>query len=139
MPHRLIMALQVVAMMFVAASISGVMKDGWICFPLNYIINRALTAYLYWRADRVGAETTCFASEQGRNFFLVALFDLSSVLPFPMACWVFGLGVLLIQLQHMLSYIGALRFERCRPRLSHLSERLSLMMLILFGEGFLNW
>lgn len=136
-PHRSIMALQIVTMMVIAAAIPEVLEGGWVYFALGYALNRALTAYLYWRARSVGAEKTSLAAEQGRNFFVLAgVFALSAFLPQPIAYWVFGAGIVLIQLQYMLPRIGTLRFERFLPRLSHISERFGLLMLILLGEGF---
>lgn len=136
-PHRTLMAVQIVTMMVIAAAIPDILEGGWGYFALGYAFNRALTAYLYWRARRVGAEATSLAAEQGRNFFILAgLFALSAVLPRPFAYWVFGAGIVLIQLQYILPRIGTLRFERFRPRLHHISERFGLLMLILLGEGF---
>ncbi len=107
-PHRVAMAVQIVTMMFIAAAIPEVAQGGWPFFALGYALNRALTAWLYWRARHIGA----------------------------LAYWVFGAGVVMIQLQYLLPGIGTLRFERFLPRLGHLSERFGLLMLILLGEGF---
>ncbi|GHE21458.1 low temperature requirement protein A [Halomonas urumqiensis] len=136
-PHRVIMAVQIVTMMVIAASIPQISEGGWPYFALGYALNRALTGYLYWRARHLGAERSSLAQEQGRNFFILAgLFALSALLPRPLGYWVFGAGVVLIQLQYMLPVVGTLRFERFVPRLGHLSERFGLLMLILLGEGF---
>lgn len=137
MPHRSVMAVQITTMMVIAATIPAVMEGGWPYFAIGYALNRALTAYLYWRARAVGAEESSLAYEQGRNFFaLAAVFAVSAFLPRPLAYWVFGAGVVAIQLQFMLPRIGTLRFERFVPRLGHMSERFALLMLILLGEGF---
>lgn len=137
MPHRLAMALQIVTMMVIAASIPEVGGKGWMYFALGYALNRALTAYLYWRARCVDTSANELAQEQGRNFFVLAgLFALSAFLPKPLAYWIFGAGVAAIQLQYMLPRVGTLRFERFVPRLGHISERFGLLMLILLGEGF---
>ncbi|MEQ9547707.1 MAG: low temperature requirement protein A [Marinobacter sp.] len=137
MPHRVAMALQIVTMMVIAASIPDVGGEGWMYFALGYALNRALTAYLYWRARCADAAANTLAQEQGRNFFVLAgLFALSAFLPKPLAYWVFGAGVAAIQLQYMLPRVGTLRFERFVPRLGHISERFGLLMLILLGEGF---
>lgn len=136
-PHRVVMAVQIVTMIFIAAAIPAVGAGGWVFFALGYALNRALTAWLYWRARSVGAEESSLAYEQGRNFFLLAaVFAVSAVLPKPLAYWIFGAGVAAIQVQYMLPKIGTLRFERFLPRLDHLSERFALLMLILIGEGF---
>ncbi|WP_417657495.1 hypothetical protein [Pseudidiomarina aestuarii] len=50
MPHRVAMALNIVTMMTIAAAIPDVGGEGWTYFALSYALNRALTAYLYWRA-----------------------------------------------------------------------------------------
>ncbi|MDN3518499.1 low temperature requirement protein A [Aquisalimonas lutea] len=136
-PHRAAMAVQVVTMMVIAASIPDVAGEGWPYFASGYALNRALTAYLYWRARHVGADRSALAREQGRNFFILAgLFAVSAFLPRPIAYWVFAGGVVLIQLQYVLPRIGTLRFGRFVPRLGHISERFGLLMLILLGEGF---
>lgn len=137
MPHRAVMAVQVVTMMVIAAAISEIGAGGWPYFALAYALNRALTGFLYWRARCVGDTPDRLALEQGRNFFLLAaVFAASAFLPRPAAYWVFGAGLVAIQLQYMLPGIGTLRFERFVPRLGHLSERFALLMLILLGEGF---
>jgi|GEM_PF-359378 len=137
MPHRVAMALQIVTMMVIAAAIPDVGGKGWVYFALGYALNRALTAYLYWRARCVDSAGNELAQEQGRNFFVLAgLFAVSAFLPKPHAYWVFGAGVVAIQLQYMLPRVGTLRFERFVPSLGHISERFGLLMLILLGEGF---
>lgn len=136
-PHRSIMAVQIVTMMFIAAAIPAVSTRAWPFFALGYALNRALTAWLYWRARSIGAEESSLAYEQGRNFFvLAAVFAVSAFLPRPLAYWIFGAGIVGIQLQYMVPKVGTLRFERFLPRLEHLSERFALLMLILIGEGF---
>ena len=136
-PHRVVMAVQIVTMMIIAAAIPEITHGGWPFFAVGYALNRALTAWLYWRARHVGAETTSLAYEMGRNFFaLAAVFAASGFLPAPYGYLLFGAGILLIQLQYLLPGIGTLRFERFLPRLGHLSERFGLLMLILLGEGF---
>ena len=137
MPHRVAMALQIVTMMVIAAAIPDVGGKGWVYFALGYALNRALTAYLYWRARCVDSAGNELAQEQGRNFFVLAgLFAVSAFLPKPHAYWVFGAGVVAIQLQYMLPRVGTLRFERFVPSLGHISKRFGLLMLILLGEGF---
>jgi len=136
-PHRAVMALQIVTMMVIAAAIPAVGAGGWPYFALGYALNRALTGWLYWRARHVGAGGNRLALEQGRNFLaLAALFAVSALLPRPLAYWTFGLGVVLVQVQYVAPRLGTLRFERFAPRLGHLSERFALLMLILLGEGF---
>lgn len=136
-PHRLIMAAQIVTVMFFAAALNGVTGDGWVYFALAFAANRALTGLLYWRARGHERDRGGFAYEHGRNFFVLAIvFAVSAVLPRPLAYWVFGAGVVGIQLQYMLPRFGTLRFERFVPRLGHISERFALIVLILLGEGF---
>lgn len=136
-PHRSVMAVQIVTMMVIAAAIPAITGGGWPFFAMGYALNRALTGYLYWRARHVGAERTSLAYEQGRNFFIVAAaFAISAFIPRPMAYWVFGAGIIFIQIQYMVPGIGTLRFERFVPRPGHLSERFALLMLIALGEGF---
>lgn len=136
-PHRAIMAVQIVTAMFIAASLDSVTGGGWTFFALAYAANRALTAALYRRAHGVGDGSDELACVQSRNFFIIAaVFAVSAFLPRPLAYWVFGAGLLAIQLQYMLPGIGTLHFERFRPRFGHVAERFGLIMLILLGEGF---
>ncbi|RUO34279.1 low temperature requirement protein A [Aliidiomarina sanyensis] len=135
--HRTIMAFQSVTMMVIAASIPDILSSGWVFFALGFATNRALLALLYWRAKAVGAEQTCLAGEQSRNFALLAVwFAITAFLPTPFAFWMFVVGLALIQLQYMLPRVGTLRYERFVPHLHHISERFGLLMLILIGEGF---
>ena len=137
MAHRATMAVQIVTMVIIAAAIPEVTGKGWVYFALGYALNRALTAHMYWRARAVSGEACPMAREQGRNFFLLAaLFAVSAFLPKPLAFWVFGAGVVMIQLQYMLPRVGTLRYARFVPRLGHISERFGLLMLIMLGEGF---
>lgn len=136
-PHRIIMAAQIVTVMFFAASLNSVTGKGWVYFALAFAANRVLTALLYWRARGNETDRCGLAYEQARNFFaLAAVFAVSAFLPRPLAYWVFGAGIIAIQLQYMLPKIGTLRLERFVPRLGHISERFGLIMLILLGEGF---
>ncbi len=136
-PHRIIMSAQIVTVMFFAASLNSVTGKGWVFFALAFAANRALTGLLYWRARRNEDVRCGLAYEQGRNFFVLAiLFAVSAFLPRPLAYWVFGAGIVAIQLQYMMPKIGTLRLERFVPRLGHIAERFGLIMLILLGEGF---
>ncbi|MGI9452672.1 MAG: low temperature requirement protein A [Geminicoccaceae bacterium] len=120
-----------------AASITAIDGKGWTFFALAFAANRALIAFLYHRAKRVGAESTSLGGEMVRNFgALAVLFTITAFLPRPLACWIFGGGVLAIQLLYMLPGIRVLRFERFVPRIGHMSERFALLTLIVLGEGF---
>lgn len=135
--HRVIMALQIVTVMFVAASITSVTGEGWPYFALAYGANRALTALLYARARGHAGGAAQLAYEMSRNFGILAVFfALSAFLPKPAAFWVFGLTLVAVQLQFMLPKIGTLRLSYFTPRMGHIVERFGLIMLILLGEGF---
>ena len=69
MAHRATMAVQIVTMIVIAASIPDVAGKGWMYFALGYALNRALTAHMYWRARTRGGAACGLAREQGRNFF----------------------------------------------------------------------
>ena len=136
MPHRVAMALKIVTMMTIAAAIPDVGGEGWTYFALGYALNRALTAYLYWRARCTDNAVDTLAQEQGRNFFVLAgVFALSAFLPTPVAYWVFAAGVAAIQLQYMLPRVGTLRFERFVPQLGHISERFGVAAAVLSNVG----
>ncbi|MEZ5836986.1 MAG: low temperature requirement protein A [Geminicoccaceae bacterium] len=135
--HRVTMALQICTAMFVAASIPNIPGAGWPIFAVAFGANRAITAFLYWRAIRVRAETTSLAYEMARNFGVLAIiFVISGFLPLPYGYLLFAAGIVSIQLLYMLPKVGVLRHERFRPRLGHIAERMALLVLIVLGEGF---
>ncbi len=137
MGHRVIMAVLICTIMFMAASIPTITDKGWPFFMLAYGANRALLALLYLRARRAGAEMSSLCDEMVRNFGILAVvFAISAFLPSPIRYWVFAAGVATIQLLYMLPGIGVLRLERFIPRLGHMSERFALLTLIVLGEGF---
>lgn len=135
--HRLIMSSQIVTAMVMAASIPHIHEKGWIFFALGYAANRAITAFLYHRAVRLGVEGSQLARKTSTNFTVLAVvFTISAFLPHPYSFILFGTGILIIQLQYMLPKIGLLELERFVPRLGHMSERFALLTLIVLGEGF---
>ncbi|MEM6669543.1 MAG: low temperature requirement protein A [Pseudomonadota bacterium] len=135
--HRVIMTAQICTVMIFAAAIPEVAGDGWTFLALAFAANRAITAFMYWRAIRMGAETTTLASEMARNFFaLSVVFALSAFLPQPFGYIVFGAGIVAIQALYLSPGIGVLRFERFVPRHGHMAERFALLLLIVVGEGF---
>ncbi|MFC3096071.1 low temperature requirement protein A [Alteromonas sediminis] len=137
MNHRLIMCSQIITAMIMAAAIPAIDGKGWMYFALAFAANRLITAYLYYRTDRLGREETKLATKASRHFFLLSLlFFISAFLPAPYAYWLFGFGIVAIQLQYMLPKIGLLECERFIPRLGHMAERFALLLLIVVGEGF---
>ncbi len=135
--HRINMALIICTVMFMAAAIPAVGGKGWPYFALAYAANRAILAWLYFRARRVGAERSTLCNEMVRNFGVLAIvFAISAFLPKPLCYWVFGAGIVAIQLSYMLPKVGVLRHERFLPRILHFSERFALLTLIVLGEGF---
>ncbi|AUH34436.1 low temperature requirement protein A [Paracoccus tegillarcae] len=136
--HRIGMALQIITVMIVAASIPAIGAGGWPFFALGYAMNRAITAAMWLRAAGVDPDHPDNAARAvARNFaILAAVFALSAILPRPLAYWVFGLGLLSVQLQYVLPRVGTFWNTRITPRLGHISERFALLILILIGEGF---
>ncbi len=135
--HRLIMTSQIVTAMVMAAAIPGIADKGWMYFALAYAANRFITAFLYYRTDRMGVEQTQLATVVSRNFFVLSvIFAISAFLPAPYNYWVFGTGVAMIQVLYMVPKIGVLECPRFIPRLGHMSERFALLLLIVVGEGF---
>ena len=135
--HRLIMATQIVTAMVMAASIPAVTGKGWTYFALAYAANRFITAYLYHRTIRLGAEFSLLPNKVSRNFFaLSVVFAISAFLPQPYGYWLFAAAIVSIQLLYMLPKIGVLECERFLPRLGHMAERFALLLLIVVGEGF---
>ena len=135
--HRLIMSAQIVTTMVIAASIPHVDGKGWMFFALGYAANRMITAYLYHRTNKLGVEESRLGHSVSRNFFVLAIvFASSAFIPAPYNYWLFGAGVVFIQLLYMLPKIGVLENKRFLPRLGHMSERFALLLLIVVGEGF---
>ncbi len=116
---------------------SRVHGKGWVFFALAYAANRLITAFLYHRTHRMGIEESLLARKMSTNFTLLAIvFAISAFLPAPYSYWLFGAGIVTIQLLYMLPKIGALECPRFLPRLGHMSERFALLLLIVVGEGF---
>ncbi|MEM6985077.1 MAG: low temperature requirement protein A [Pseudomonadota bacterium] len=135
--HRLIMAVMICTVMFMAAAIPAIGGKGWMYFALGFAANRAMMAALYFRARRTNAATVSMCSEQIRNFSLFAVvFAVSSVLPAPYGYWAFVAGMVATQTIYMLPRFSVLRFERFVPRMAHMAERFALLTLIVLGEGF---
>lgn len=135
--HRMIMSGQICTAMVMAASIPHIADKGWMYFALGYAANRMITAFLYHRTNKLGVEASRLAHSVSRNFFILALvFALSAFLPAPYNYWLFGAGVVSIQLLYMLPKVGVLENKRFLPRLGHMSERFALLLLIVVGEGF---
>ncbi|BDX07160.1 low temperature requirement protein A [Planctobacterium marinum] len=135
--HRLIMSSQIITAMVMAASIPHIHDKGWMFFALGYAANRAITAFLYHRTERLGVEESILSRKTSRNFALLALvFAISAFIPAPYSYMLFAAGIVTIQLQYMLPKVGLLELDRFLPRLGHMSERFALLMLIVVGEGF---
>ncbi len=136
--HRVIMALQICAVMVFAAAITNIPGKGELYFAIGYAVNRALLALMYWRAIQHNVdEQKSLAFEMFRLFAVTAcLFFISAFLPNPINYWVWFTAMLLLQLGYLLPKVGVMRYKRFTPRIEHLSERFALLMLIVIGEGF---
>ena len=136
--HRVIMALQICTVMVFAASINNIPGKGEFYFAIGYAANRALLAFMYWRAIRHNEdEQKSLAFEMCRMFVLVCiLFLISAFLPNPFNYWLWFCAIILLQLGYLLPKVGVMRYKRFTPRIEHLSERFALLMLIMIGEGF---
>ncbi|AQQ67940.1 hypothetical protein Mag101_10000 [Microbulbifer agarilyticus] len=135
--HRITMSIMICTVMFMAAAIPSIDGGGWAYFALGFAVNRALLAFLYFRARRNNATAQCMCSEQIRNFSLFAIiFAVTAFLPKPYAFWVFALAMVSTQALYMIPRVSVLRYERFAPRLGHMAERFGLLTLIVLGEGF---
>lgn len=135
--HRMIMSVMICTVMFMAAAIPAIEKEGWIYFVIGFAANRAMIAALYLRARRTNAETHSLCSEQARNFICFAIaFAIIAFLPKPYSYWAFAATLTIAQLVYMIPTISVLRFERFVPRMGHMAERFALLTLIVLGEGF---
>lgn len=135
--HRLIMSLQIITAMVMATSIPHVQGKGWMYFAVAYSANRFITAYLYYRTNQLGVETSTLAQQTSKNFTLLGIvFAISAFVPQPYNYLIFGLGILSIQILYMMPKVGLLENKRFVPRLGHMSERFALLLLIVVGEGF---
>ncbi|WP_170422253.1 low temperature requirement protein A [Ruegeria arenilitoris] len=135
--HRLIMAVMICTVMFMAAAIPAIDGKGWVFFALGFAANRAMIAALYYRARRVNSSGQSMSSAQIRNFSVFAvIFAITAFLPTPLAYWVFAAAMVATQALYMIPGVTVLRFERFVPRLGHMAERFALLTLIVLGEGF---
>jgi low temperature requirement protein LtrA len=135
--HRILMAVMICTLMFMAAAIPAIGGKGWTYFALGFAANRLVLALLYFRARRNNETTRSMAFEQIRNFVIFAgFFALTAFLPKPYAYWVFIATMIATQLMYMIPKVSVLRFDRFVPRMGHMAERFSLLTLIILGEGF---
>jgi low temperature requirement protein LtrA len=135
--HRLIMALQMCAVMVFAAAIPNMPGKGDMFFALGYGANRALLALMYWRAIRHNETTSGLATQFCRMFAVAAAaFLISAFLPKPFNYTLWAITILGIQWGYLSPSRGVMRFERFTPRREHLAERFALLTLIVIGEGF---
>ena len=135
--HRIIMALMICTLMFMAAAIPAVAGKGWLYFVIGFSVNRVLLAMLYLRARRTNETTNSLCYEQARNMLLLSiLFASTAFIPKPYAFWVFTLGMVITQTLYMIPKITVIRFDAFIPRLAHMAERFALLTLIVLGEGF---
>ncbi len=111
--HRVIMAAQIITVMFMAAAIPNVENNGWPYFASAYAVNRFIIAFLYHRTAYLGIEDSRLATRASQNFFLLGLvFLISAFIPQPYSYLLFGIGVISIQIQYMMPKIGLLEYER---------------------------
>lgn len=135
--HRLIMAVMICTVMFMAAAIPAIEGKGWVFFALGFAANRAMIAALYYRARRANSSGDSMSTAQIRNFSVFAvIFAITAFLPAPLAYWVFAAAMVATQAMYMIPGVTVLRFERFVPRLGHMAERFALLTLIVLGEGF---
>ncbi|NOD93605.1 low temperature requirement protein A [Ruegeria sp. HKCCD4884] len=135
--HRLIMAVMICTVMFMAAAIPAIDGKGWVFFAFGFAANRAMIAALYYRARRANSSGESMSTAQIRNFSVFAvIFAIGAFLPTPLAYWVFAAAMVATQAMYMIPGVTVLRFERFVPRLGHMAERFALLTLIVLGEGF---
>ncbi|ELA8350220.1 low temperature requirement protein A [Vibrio alginolyticus] len=135
--HRYIMAVQIITIMMMSASIIHIEDKGWSFFALSFSINRIILAILYWRARSIGDTKSELPTELARNFFISAIIlACSAFIVTPYNYYLFLLAVMLGILGYILPRIGVMRCERFIPRLGHMAERFALLLLIVSGEGF---
>jgi len=135
--HRMIMAIMICTLMFMAAAIPAIGDKGWSFFALGFAANRVMLAMLYLRARQHNTDTYQMCNEQMRNLlFFAFIFATTAFLPKPYAFWVFAGALITTQLVYMIPKVSVLRHDRFLPRLGHMAERFALLTLIVLGEGF---
>lgn len=136
-PHRYIMAIQIVTIMVMSSSILHITGGGWQFFALAYALNRALITLLYFRARSVDKVEAHLPLTLAKSFTLGALvFFISAFLPTPYNYLAFSFGVLSLISLYVAPKIGVIHNARFLPRLGHMAERFALLLLIVAGEGF---
>lgn len=135
--HRIIMGLQIGTIMLFVFAIPNLGKGSEAVFAIGFAANRLLLGILYLRAARHNYNSKSLAWMMGCFFvFLAVFYFISAWLPNPWNYVAWGMAVLISQLAYLAPKIGFFHFPRFIPRLVHLSERFSLLMLIVIGEGF---
>lgn len=135
--HRIIMSLQICTIMVFIFAVPSLGKGGEIYFAIGYAANRFLLGYMYMRASAHNHTTKSLAWTMGCFFsFIGVVFLLSVIVSAPWNYVLWGVAIVLTHFAYLTPKIGFINFPRFLPRLTHLSERFGLLMLIVIGEGF---
>lgn len=136
-PHRLLMALQMVAICIMAIALGEIPGVGIYYFALAFASVRGILALLYWRAGYYSKATTALSRRFTWLFSSVSVaMVLATFLPHPLNYLAWVLILAAEQLAFVLPKVGLMNYERAKPRLAHISERFTLLFLIVMGEGF---
>lgn len=135
--HRIIMSVMICTVMFMAAAIPAITREGWTFFALGFAVNRFMLAALHLRARRNNLSGRCMNLHQIKTFsFFGVLFFIIAFLPKPYTFWAFTAAMIATQAMYMIPKVSVLRLERFVPRMGHMAERFALLTLIVLGEGF---
>ena len=136
-PHRLLMALQIVGICIMAIALGQIPGVGIYYFAVAFAVVRGILALLYWRAGYYSKSTAQLSRRFAGLFITVSVaVVLATFLPYPLNYLAWTLILLAEQLAFVWPKVGLMSDDRFKPRLMHLSERFTLLFLIVMGEGF---
>ena len=136
--RRLLVFLQIFAVVNMAVSIPGAFGEQGPAFALSYSALRVLLVLMYVRAYRHEPAARPLLRNYVTGFSLGILFwTVSAFVPEPWRYLLWGLGIAAEVLVHFA--FGTQRLEGSVPfNLPHLSERYSLFILIVLGDSFIK-
>jgi len=135
-PHRLLILVAMLAVIFLAANVHNAFDQGAIGFVLSYVSLRTIVLTLYWRASR-------YVSTARSNLKLylasyvpsTGLWLVSIALPVPIRYWFWGVAM---AIELLMPILGTRILAGTPAHPSHLQERFGLFTLIVLGESIVS-
>lgn len=134
--HRLLVFIQMFAVGGMAMSIQGVLQGSYSNFAICYSLAQFVLCLMYTRTYLQEPKGRSYSKYWGMTFFISTLFwPLSLLFPFPPLIWAIGCCVIFIApwLPSARAILEEFPFDQ-----EHLSERFSLLTIIVLGESFVK-